>query len=49
VPYSGPAPDSRQALSPTSLELLKAIKNDTNPAVDKVGEFISKYPTWIAT
>jgi polyisoprenyl-teichoic acid--peptidoglycan teichoic acid transferase len=48
VTYHGPAPDSRQALNQTSLNLLKAITTDTNPNEDKVGEFISQYPSWIA-
>jgi polyisoprenyl-teichoic acid--peptidoglycan teichoic acid transferase len=48
VTYKGPAPDSRQDLNQTSLSLLKAITTDTNPNEDKVGEFISQYPSWIA-
>jgi LCP family protein required for cell wall assembly len=49
VTYTGPAPDSRQTLNQTSLSLLAAIKTDTDPSVDKVGQFISQYPSWIAS
>jgi LCP family protein required for cell wall assembly len=49
VTYTGPAPDSRQALNQTSLDLLNAIKTDTDPNLDKVGTFISQYPSWIAS
>ena len=47
VTYTGPSPDSRQALNPTSLDLLKAIQNDTG-ATDTVGTFISHHTDWIA-
>jgi LCP family protein required for cell wall assembly len=49
VTYTGPAPDSRQALNQTSLDLLAAIRDDNDPNVDKVGNFISRYPDWIAS
>lgn len=48
VSYSGPAPDSRQALNDTSMELLKAIREDTDPNADKVGDFVSKHTDWVA-
>jgi polyisoprenyl-teichoic acid--peptidoglycan teichoic acid transferase len=48
VNYAGPSPDSRQALNQTSLDLLAAIRTDTDPNADKVGEFILNYPSWIA-
>jgi anionic cell wall polymer biosynthesis LytR-Cps2A-Psr (LCP) family protein len=49
VSYTGPAPDSRQALNQTSLNLLNAINTDTDPNQDKVGAFIAQYPSWIAS
>ncbi len=48
VSYNGQAPDSRQMLNQTSLDLLAAIKNDTGTA-DLVGDFVSKHTDWIAT
>jgi len=48
VSYTGPAPDSRQALNDTSMELIKAIREDTDPNADKVGDFVSKHTDWVA-
>jgi hypothetical protein len=48
VPYTGPAPDAREALNPISLDLLQAVREDTGPASDKVGNFIAQHPSWIA-
>lgn len=42
VRYTGPAPDSRQALDEASTALLSAVRNDT------VGEFVAAHPTWVA-
>jgi len=40
--YTGPAPDSRQALSADSLQLLTDVQNDT------VGAFVAQHPDWVA-
>jgi hypothetical protein len=42
VHYTGPAPDSRQALNPDSLDLLRAVVSD------KVDEFVGAHPDWVA-
>jgi LCP family protein required for cell wall assembly len=48
VNYTGPAPDARQELNQTSLDLLQAVRDDTDPGTDKVGNFASMHPDWIA-
>ena len=42
VRYTGPAPDSRQALNPDSMTLLQAVKDD------KVDGFVETHPDWVA-
>lgn len=42
VRYTGPAPDSRQALNAASVALLAAVVND------RVREFVDAHPTWVA-
>jgi LCP family protein required for cell wall assembly len=48
VNYTGLAPDARQDLNQTSLDLLEAIRTDTHPGTDNVGAFIAKHPDWVA-
>ncbi len=42
VHYTGPAPDSRQALNADSMDLLKSVVDD------KVDEFVAAHPDWVA-
>jgi len=42
VHYTGPAPDSRQALSPDSMQLLRDV------GADRVDAFLASHPAWIA-
>jgi LCP family protein required for cell wall assembly len=42
VHYAGPAPDSRQALSPDSMTLMSDV------VADRVDDFIAAHPTWVA-
>ncbi|HKE66979.1 MAG TPA: LCP family protein [Micromonosporaceae bacterium] len=42
VPYTGPAPDDRQALSDDSLTLLHDV------GADRVDDFLATHPSWIA-
>jgi LCP family protein required for cell wall assembly len=48
VTYTGPSPDSRQALSPDSLALLQAVKNDQT-GTDLVGQFVVSHPDWVSS
>jgi len=47
VPYQGKAPDARQSLNATSLELLAAVRDD-RPKTDTVGRFVAAHPDWVA-
>jgi polyisoprenyl-teichoic acid--peptidoglycan teichoic acid transferase len=47
VRYAGPAPDSRQSLNATSLELLAAVRDDRSKT-DTVGQFVAAHPDWVA-
>jgi LCP family protein required for cell wall assembly len=47
VRYAGPAPDSRQSLNATSMELLAAVRDDRSKA-DTVGQFVAAHPDWVA-
>jgi polyisoprenyl-teichoic acid--peptidoglycan teichoic acid transferase len=41
--YTGPAPDSRQSLTPDSMDLLKDLQ------LDKIDSFVAQHPDWVAT
>jgi len=45
--YNVPAPDSRQGLTPDSVALFDALRDDTY-GTDKVGDFINAHPDWVA-
>jgi LCP family protein required for cell wall assembly len=45
VQYTGPAPDSRQALSADSLKLFAAVRDDTGNA-DLIGQFLATHQDW---
>ena len=47
VRYLGKAPDSRQSLNATSLELLAAVRDDRSNT-DTVGRFVAAHPEWVA-
>jgi polyisoprenyl-teichoic acid--peptidoglycan teichoic acid transferase len=47
VPYTGPAPDSRQALNTDSLQLLAAVRDDTGNS-DLVGQFVATHQDWVS-
>ena len=47
VRYAGAAPDSRQSLNATSMELLTAVRDDRSKA-DTVGQFVAAHPDWVA-
>lgn len=47
VRYQGNAPDSRQSLNATSLELLAAVRDDRSNA-DTLGRFVAAHPDWVA-
>ena len=47
VRYLGKAPDSRQSLNATSLELLAAVRDDRSKT-DTVGRFVAAHPEWVA-
>ncbi len=47
VRYAGPAPDSRQSLNATSMELLAAVRDDRSKT-DTVGQFVAAHPDWVA-
>jgi polyisoprenyl-teichoic acid--peptidoglycan teichoic acid transferase len=47
VRYAGPAPDSRQSLNATSMELVAAVRDDRSKA-DTVGQFVAAHPDWVA-
>ncbi len=47
VRYQGKAPDSRQSLNATSLELLAAVRDDRSKT-DTVGRFVAAHPDWVA-
>ena len=47
VRYTGKAPDARQSLNATSLELLAAVRNDRSKT-DTVGQFVAAHPDWVA-
>ena len=47
VPYTGPAPDSRQALNADSLQLLAAVRDDTANS-DLVGQFVATHRDWVS-
>ena len=47
VRYQGRAPDSRQSLNATSLELLAAVRDDRSKT-DTVGRFVATHPDWVA-
>jgi LCP family protein required for cell wall assembly len=47
VGYVGKAPDARQSLNATSLELLAAVRDDRTKT-DTVGQFVAAHPDWVA-
>jgi hypothetical protein len=47
VRYAGSAPDARQSLNATSLELLAAVRDD-RAKTDTVGHFVAAHPDWVA-
>ena len=47
VRYVGKAPDARQSLNATSLELLAAVRDDRTKT-DTVGQFVAAHPDWVA-
>jgi LCP family protein required for cell wall assembly len=48
VPYTGPAPDSRQALNADSVQLLQDARDD-RVGTDLVGQFVIAHPDWVAS
>jgi LCP family protein required for cell wall assembly len=48
VQYTGPAPDSRQALNADSLQLLQDARDD-RAGTDLVGQFVIAHPDWVSS